>query len=340
MKPFNNQSRIKITNSTIWYDIRMNLEVQTVRGIQVYGESLAKAMQGYPGPCTFSTEDVSYMHMRKNVDRRRFFVTISPVNLCYGLKKMWGSRYRKKASNTLFGPLPMPKLWNEFPSGTCLEGNLPYTMARLGSYIVHSKRVENYLATRGNYTNYPPHKFAIVRACTMIMPERVRKWNKREFDVILFEKYADDDHSAQGEALLQLLEKAGLSIARLSYRGKYQYTHDYMKEVANNARFIIYFSFWDTGAIGLLEIQSFGVYSFTVQADLIDPDGKTGMFVESLIGNDMKKAVDIILAKMKEINESDPKSEYFASINQDRNHCSRALDDLCEHVSRMPSWKE
>ena len=42
-----------------------------------------------------------------------------------------------------------------------------------------------------------------------------------------------------------------------------------MKELANNSKFIIYFSFFDTGAIGLKEIQNYGVIAFSLQKEFI-----------------------------------------------------------------------
>ena len=76
VRAFNNQSRIPRTDKTIVYDIRMDLKVRAVRGIQVYAESLAAAIPMYTGPCTFSTENCSYWDMRNNNNRHRFFVTV------------------------------------------------------------------------------------------------------------------------------------------------------------------------------------------------------------------------------------------------------------------------
>ena len=46
-----------------------------------------------------------------------------------------------------------------------------------------------------------------------------------------------------------------------------------MDMLANNSKFIIYFSFYDTGAIGLKEIQNYGVFTFTLQKEfVIDKD--------------------------------------------------------------------
>ena len=36
-----------------------------------------------------------------------------------------------------------------------------------------------------------------------------------------------------------------------------------MVELANNSKFIVYFSFFDTGAIDLKEIQNHGVFTFS-----------------------------------------------------------------------------
>lgn len=322
------------------YEIRMNLDTKWLRGIQAYSEGLRQAISIYRGTnCTFSTNNHDVGRMARNRVPNRFFFTISPSAVCRVLRML--SRSPMSARHTIFGPLPVPLNWSAFPiQNNCMESDFKKTLKMMGSYAVHSKRVESYLTKRSGIEKYPAYKFAKVRACTMLQPEKVKPWGERNYDVIFFEKYADEDHSKQGAELYEELSKAGLKITRLSYSGEYQYTHDHMKEVANDSRFIVYFSFWDTGAIGLLEIQNYGVYSFTVQDDLIDETHETGMYVENLIGDDMKASAEVILQKMKEINDSKPSAENFAQINQNRNSCVRALDDICDHVAKMPTMND
>jgi hypothetical protein len=105
-----------------------------------------------------------------------------------------------------------------------------------------------------------------------------------------------------------------------------------MIELANNSKFIIYFSFFDTGAIGLKEIQNYGVIAFSHQKDLVI-DNHTSYYIPELEDEyDMKKAYLIIREKIKKIMQLNPDSKYIAKKNQDINKCENAFDDLCKSL--------
>ena len=55
-----------------------------------------------------------------------------------------------------------------------------------------------------------------------------------------------------------------------------------MTELAYNSKYIIYFSFYDTGAIGLKEIQNYGVFAFSHQKDLVINNIECGTHDEKL----------------------------------------------------------
>ena len=102
-----------------------------------------------------------------------------------------------------------------------------------------------------------------------------------------------------------------------------------MEYLANNTKFIIYFSFFDTGAIGLKEIQNYGVFTFCHQSDLIIHKN-TGFYVPELANEkDMVKAYKIIMKKIEIITNLQPDTKYIAKINQEINKCQNALNDLC-----------
>ena len=79
----------------------------------------------------------------------------------------------------------------------------------------------------------------------------------------LFER--EEVTEKQGKELYQLLSNTTKVIERIQY---FHFNQDRLKYLANNAKFIIYFSFYDTGAIGLKEIQNHGVISFVLQKEL------------------------------------------------------------------------
>ena len=105
-----------------------------------------------------------------------------------------------------------------------------------------------------------------------------------------------------------------------------------MAYLANNTKFIIYFSFFDTGAIALKEIQNYGVFAFSHQRELIIHN-ETGFYVPELADEyDMNKAYKIIMKKIEIITNLNPNAQTIAKINQEINKCQNALNDLCENL--------
>ena len=161
------------------------------------------------------------------------------------------------------------------------------------------------------------------------MPKYIKPFEEREIDILFFEKFADSDRSEQSHKLKNLFNSTGKKLINLKYGN---YTKEQMFEISNNSKFVIYFSFYDTGAIGLKEIQNFGVFSFTVQEDLAIHN-KTSLFIPELENiDDMKPAFKKITQEMNIISESHPDTQLMAKINQDINKCERALDDICKGI--------
>lgn len=139
-------------------------------------------------------------------------------------------------------------------------------------------------------------KYKIIRPCTNLKPKYIKPFIKRKIDILFFEKYPDLDRSQQGNQIFNLFTNASKKIERMKYGA---YTKEKMEYLANNSKFIIYFSFFDTGAIGLKEIQNYGVFAFSHQRDLIIHND-TGFYIPELINNkDMSLAYQIIMKKWK-----------------------------------------
>ena len=95
---------------------------------------------------------------------------------------------------------------------------------------------------------------------------------------------------------------------------------------------VIYFSFYDTGAIGLKEIQNYGVFAFTHQKEFANSK-ETSFFVPELAYQDsMEPAYRIILDTMKNISSSFPNTQRIAAKNQEKNRCQKALDEICKSL--------
>ena len=193
---------------------------------------------------------------------------------------------------------------------------------------MHSERVRNYLINRTNTFNLNK-KFKIIRPCSNINPKDIKPFFKRKIDILFFEKYQDFNRSQQGEKLLSLLKNSSKIIERLKYGN---YTKEKMGYLAINTKFIIYFSFFDTGAIGLKEIQNYGVFTFSHQKELIIHN-ETGFYVPELADeNNIGQAYQIIMKKIEIVTNLNPNTQTNAKINQEINKCQNALNDLCESL--------
>ena len=233
----------------------------------------------------------------------------------------------KKINKLILGPIFVPHLWKRFPNKHIWkERNFKEIIKKVKGIGVHSYRVRNYLSQRSNTTDMMK-KYIIIRPCSNLSPKKVKPFSKRKIDILFFEKYKDLNRSQQGIQLVKLFKKSYKKIIRIKYG---QYTKEIMKKLANNSKFIIYFSFFDTGAIGLKEIQNYGVFTFSHQKDLII-DKDTGFFVPELAKvENMKYAFNIIMKKINIISKLFPNTEKIARKNQKINQCKNSLDDLCK----------
>lgn len=105
-----------------------------------------------------------------------------------------------------------------------------------------------------------------------------------------------------------------------------------MIKIANNSKFIIYYSFLDTGAIGLKEIQNFGVIAFSHQKDLIINKETSFYILELANKKDMEKAFIHIMKIIKYFINNKPNTKLIEEMNQDINKCQNALNDLYKNI--------
>ena len=166
----------------------------------------------------------------------------------------------------ILGPNFVPMNWNSFPDQNYwYEKKFSFLLNLSKGIAVHSERVRDYLSNRTNTSDYL-RKFKIIRPCTNLKPNKILSFRKRKIDILFFEKYADLNRSKQGGKLLNLFKNTTKILKNIKYG---EYNKEIMEELASNSKFIIYFSFFDTGAIGLKEIQNYGVIAFSLQKEFI-----------------------------------------------------------------------
>ena len=234
-----------------------------------------------------------------------------------------------RAKSLLLGPCFVPSNWNNFPNKRYWsERDFKEILQTIKGVVVHSNRIRDHLSTRSNTTDLLS-KFKILRPCTGIMPKNVKSFANRTIDIIYFEKFLDLNRRKQSGELLNYFQKTDLKIERMVYG---YFSKNKLMNLANNTKFIIYFSFYDTGAIALKEIQNFGVFCFTHEEDFVI-NNETSFFIPELHNEfNLKPAFDKIMNIIQKISNSNPNSQLIAQINQDANKCQRAFDDLCKGV--------
>ena len=237
-------------------------------------------------------------------------------------------KFYNKTNSLLFGPIFLPHIWNKFPNNKFWnERRYREILQSIKAELVHSERVRDHLLTRSNNQDLI-NKVIIFRACTHNLPKYIKPFKEREVDIMLYEKFADNNHKKQAKELYNLLRSTNKRIEILKYG---HYNQQYQFQLANNTKFVIYFSFYDTGALSLKEIQNYGVISFSLQKDLVISD-KTSYFIPELENNDMTTAFNKIIKIIDNISNNNPDSTMIAKINQELNYCEKALDDLCENI--------
>ena len=222
----------------------------------------------------------------------------------------------RKVNKLILGPCFVPISWRRFPNKSIWkERRFSEILKQVKGIVVHSERVINHLSKRTNTINFLK-KYKIVRPCTNIKPKNIKPFMKRKIDILFFEKYQDYDYSQRGTQIINLFKNTTKIIEKLKYG---YYTKEKMEYIANNTKFIIYFSFFDTGAIGLKEIQNYGVFTFSHQRELIIHND-TAFYVPELVNKkEISLAYKIIMKNIESITKLQPNTQIIAKINQEIN---------------------
>ena len=314
--------KIKIKPLLIEIDISTN---KKIIGPNKFVESINEILPYYTNNCNFiSSKGINPINGRNKTDF--FFIPFPRFN--ESIYDKWINI--SKINKLILGPIFVPNYWHRFPNRNIWkERRFPEIIRNVKGIGVHSFRVRNYLSEKSN-TSDILNKYIIIRPCTNLNPKNITPFNDRKIDILFYEKYKDLNRRLQGAQLLKLLKNSSKTIEILKYG---QYNKEKMLRLAKNSKFIIYFSFFDTGAIGLKEIQNYGVLAFSHQKDLVI-DKETSFYVPELANeNDMKNAYNIIIKKINNITKLNPNLNIIAKKNQEINKCENSLHDLCKKLN-------
>ena len=302
-----------------------------ISGSQIGNRGPSKFVEGIKNILPYNTKKCSFSSLHKiiNFNKKNVHYYFFPFPQI--TESFYDNLAKKnKTKKIILGPIFVPIFWNNFPDNNIwCERRFSEILNNVKGIVVHSNRIRDYLVQKINTSKNYINKFKIVRPCTNLKPKYINSFNERTNDIIFFEKYADINRTKQAHQLLDLFKNTTFKIERLVYGN---YTEKQMKDLAKISKYIIYFSFYDTGAIGLKEIQNYGVYAFTHQKDLaINND--TSFFIQELsYESDMNLAYLRIVQIINNITISEPNLELIAKINQEINRCENALDDLCNSI--------
>ena len=206
-------------------------------------KGLSKVLPYKTKKCRFIARERIYP-TRKRKEINYFFKTAP----CMSEKTFERWKSYKRAHALLLGPCFVPNFWSRFPMDIYWkERRFREVLLTIKAVVVHSTRVRDHLASRSNNTDLL-NKFILMRPCSYFRPKDIKPFKERSIDIILYEKYPDSDRRMQGKQLLELLNSTGKKIESLVSGN---YTRDTELILASDAKFVIHFSFYDTGALSL-----------------------------------------------------------------------------------------
>lgn len=214
--------------------------------------------------------------------------------------------------NVLYGPNLSPIRYFKFPLNNTHEMKWIEIINKIKYYIVHHNRISNHLMNRTK--SYHQFKKYLIFPCC-IMYERdssILKWENRNFDFLIYIKYIDSNHMRDGNTLINSLNSTYKVI--VFYYG--YYTTNILIKYAKTSKVVIYFSFYDTGAIALLEMQRMGVFTITLQKEFIT--NENGIYLPELEYN-IQKAI----SKLNEVIKRKYDSVYIAEYNRKKGDCKK-----------------
>ena len=294
------------------------------RGPSIFNKGIKDILPYNANKCSFISSKGIYPSISNNkVDY--FYFT------CPSFKEKTYNEWVKisKANKLILGPNFVPQKWFSFPNKkNWKEKRFKEIIETIKGIAVHTYRAKIHLAKKSNTLN-KLKKYKIIRQCSNLKPKFIKNFKERTIDILFFEKYIDLNHKEQGKQLYNLLKKTKKKIKRLKYG---YYNKKEMEKLSNNSKFIIYFSFFDIGPIGLIEIQNHGVILFTHQKEFV-VQKTSSFFVPELADKyDMKSAFNIIMKKIEIIIKSNPNSELIAKNNQEYYKCQNSLEELCKNL--------
>lgn len=221
----------------------------------------------------------------------------------------------------IYGPNLSPIKYFKFPLNNTHESKWIEIINKIKYYVVHHRRISNHLMNRTNsYFQYK--KYLKFPCCIKYEKDStIIKWDERKIDFLIYLKYVDCNHSIDGEILINSLNSS-YKVIVFRYGS---YSTNNLINAARNSKVVIYFSFYDTGAIALIEIQRMGVFTVAVQKEFITD--QNGLYLPELEFN-----IDSAISKLKNIIAMKYDSIYIAEYSRQRSDCKKYFNNLITNL--------
>lgn len=201
------------------------------------------------------------------------------------------SSYNGLFKNIIYGPIVTPLNWFNMPRNNTYEKYWCLIMKKIKAFVTHSNRVKFHII-KSNKCYLYTHKYIILKPCieTDFIKLYTNKYSERYIDFLVYIKYADISRKKDERILINYLSKI-YKIVIVKYGN---HTKQSLLYLANNSKFVIYYSFYDTGALSLVEMKLMGIWPISHQEEFIEQG--YGSFIKELdtnINDSLSKLNDI-----------------------------------------------
>lgn len=243
---------------------------------------------------------------------------------CNYISLVNNSTYYPLFKKILYGPIVTPIKWFHIPKNNTYEKYWCLVMKRIYAFVTHTYRVKNHIIKNTKCYSYK-YKYIVFKPCIEIQSKKlyIKKYSERDIDFLVYIKYADINRMYDEKILINFLKKR-YKINIVKYGN---YTKTTLLYLVNKTKFVIYFSFYDTGAMSLIEMRVMGVWPISHQEEFIEEGyGSVLKDLDVNINNSLSK-----LRKIYNI-EYNPK---ILSQNVIKNHnCVNSLFDVVNYIRK------
>lgn len=263
-------------------------------------------------------EKMKLSDMKKVIKNKYTFIWLQRSSYIYLVRNHSNNEL---FSRVIYGPNVTPLRWYTSLNNT-YEQFWCKVMSNIYGYISHSNRVK-YQIMKNTKCNLYNYKYFILRPCIQLNLDinKIKNYNERIIDFLIYTKFSDENRKLEEKILISYLKK-NYTIEVVKYGN---HTKESLLNLSNNSKYVIYFSFYDTGALSLLEMRLMGVWPISHQIELIE--NGYGSYVKEL-DCDIHKSLSILDSIYKIVyNPKELANNIYNNLN-----CIKSLYNLIKYI--------